>query len=335
MPQFQDGAAVSELVKLMNDSDGDIAEAAQDSLAAIPGRRADSAVVAMLRSSEASKRLTALDLMGRRRMTANVSAVLDAASDANAEVRPAALRRAGELGGPAQVPALLDLLMTLESTRDLAAAERALITVCGKSGDSQSYTGRLTALLGRAGTPQKSALLRVLGAMGGSQALDAVRKAAADSNTTVRDAAIRALCGWKTADAAPDLLKLAKASGGTHQTAALRGYITLIRDENVSTEKKLAMCRQADALVERTQEKKLLLGALSTVSSVDALSMAMANLDNRATKNEAGFAATAIANSIADKHPREVTQAMEKVLDSTNNRNITNSAKRALKTARQ
>ncbi|MHC4355128.1 MAG: HEAT repeat domain-containing protein, partial [Planctomycetota bacterium] len=147
MPQFQDGAAVPELVNLMDDPDKDIAKAAQDSLAAIPGRRADSAVVAMLKSDQADKRLTALDLMGRRRMVSNVPAVLEAASDTDAEVRPAALRKVGELGGPAQVPALLDLLMRLESTRDLAAAERALITVCGKSGDSQSYTGRLTGLL--------------------------------------------------------------------------------------------------------------------------------------------------------------------------------------------
>jgi hypothetical protein len=289
----------------------------------------------MLKSDQADKRLTALDLMGRRRMVSNVPAVLEAASDTDAEVRPAAMRKVGELGGPAQVPALLDLLMRLESTRDLAAAERALITVCGKSGDSQSYTGRLTGLLGQAGTPQKSALLHVLGAMGGPQALDAVRKAATDSNTTVRDAAIRVLCGWSTADAAPDLLKLARASGGTHRTAALRGYITLIRDENLSTEKKLAMCRQADALIERTEEKRLLLGALSTAPSLEALSMAMANLDNRSTRNEAGFAAAAIGKSIAERYPREVAQAMEKVLNSTSNRNITRSAREALNKARQ
>lgn len=335
LPQFQDGAAVPQLVELMDDADKDIAEAAQDGLAAIPGSRADSAVVAMLKSDKADKRLTALELMGRRRMTANVPELLEAASDPDAEVRPAALRKVGELGGPGQVPALLDLLLRLENKRDLAAAERALITVCGKSGDSKSYADRLTGMLGRAGIAQKASLLRVLGAMGGSQALDAVRKAAGDSNTTVREAAIRVLCGWSTADAAPDLLKLVKAPGGANKTAALRGYINLIRDQSLSTEEKLAMCRQADALIERDQEKKLLLGALSTVPSVEALSIAMANLDNRFTRNEAGFAAAAIGETIAEQHPREVTEAMEKVLDLTNNRNITRTARQALNKARQ
>ena len=335
MPQFQDGAAVPELVKLMNDADKDISEAAQESLAAIPGRRADSAVVAMLKSSKADERLTAMELMGRRRMTDSVPALIEAASDPDAEVRPAALKKVGELGGPAQVPALLDLLMSLKSSRDLSAAERALITVCGKTGDSQSHADRLIGMLGRAGTEQQGALLRVLGAMGGSQALDAVRKAVGNSNSTVREAAIRVLCNWSTVDAAPDLLKLAKAPGGANKTAALRGYINLIRDENLSVEKKLAMCKQADALIERDEEKKLLLGALGTVSSVEALSMAMANLDNRATKNEACFAAVAIGNDIAGQHPREVTEAMKKVLNSTTNKNVTKSARQALNKAGQ
>lgn len=335
MPQFQDGDAVPDLVKLMKDPDEDIAATAQESLAAIPGRRADSAVVAMLASDQASERLTALDLMGRRRMTSSVPAILKAASDPDAEVRPAAFRKVGELGGPAEVPALLDRLMQLKDPRDLAAAERALIAVCGKSDDARSYTSRLTGLLSGAGTAQQSALLRVLAAIGGNQALEAVRKAAEDSNTTVREAAIRVLCGWSTADAAPDLLKLAQAPGGAHKTAALRGYITLIRDESLSTAQKLAMCRQADALIERNDDKKLLLGALGTVASVDALSMAMASLDDPATKNEACFAAVAIGENIVEQHPREVREAMQKVLDSTENRNVTRRARQTLNKARQ
>ncbi|MHC4073807.1 MAG: HEAT repeat domain-containing protein, partial [Planctomycetota bacterium] len=208
MPQFQDGAVVSELVKLMDDADKDISKAAQDSLAAIPGRRADSAVVAMLKSDKVSERLTALELMGRRRMTASIPVLLEASGGADAQVRPAALRKVGELGGPAQVPALLDLLMRLDASKDLVAAERALIDVCGKGGDAESYAGRLTGLLAKANPEQKNALLRVLGAIGGSKALEAIRTAVKDSNPQVHAGAIRVLCGWKTADAAPDLLAL-------------------------------------------------------------------------------------------------------------------------------
>ena len=336
MPQFQDAAAVRELVKLMGDTDSDISKAAQDSLAAIPGRRADSAVVAMLKSDKVSERLTALELMGRRRMTASIPELLKASGGADAQVRPAALRKVGELGGPAQVPALLDLLMRLDASKDLVAAERALITVCGKSGDAQSYAERLTGLLARANPEQKNALLRVLGAIGGSKALEAVRTAVKDSNPQVHAGAIRVLCGWRTADAAPDLLALVRTSSDrASQTAALRGYINLIRDESLSTEKKLAMCRQAASLIQREEETKLLLGALGAVPSAEALSMAMVNLDDPATKNEACFAAVAISKNIFQQHPDEVIDALQKVMKATNNRNVTRGAKQTLDKARK
>jgi len=199
-----------------------------------------------------------------------------------------------------------------------------------------SYTSKLTSRLSKATPAQKSALLQVLSIIGGTDALNAVREAADDSNAQVSDAAIRVLCSWKTADAAPDLLALAKnSSNRSRKTAALRGYINLVRDKNLSTEKKLEFCRQAAALIQRDEEKKLLLGALSTVPAMEALSMAMAHLENAATRDEAAFAAVAIGEAIADQKPREVVEAMQKVLKATSNRNVNRRGRMVLNKAKQ
>ncbi|GAF75723.1 unnamed protein product, partial [marine sediment metagenome] len=88
-------SAVPVLVELLNDTDSEISQAAQESLAALPGRQADDAVMAMLDSSQTSRRLTALELIGRRRMTTSIPALLKAAVDADPKVRPAALRKVG------------------------------------------------------------------------------------------------------------------------------------------------------------------------------------------------------------------------------------------------
>jgi hypothetical protein len=190
--------------------------------------------------------------------------------------------------------------------------------------------------LAKASPAQKGALLRVLSVIGGTNALDAVREAANDSNAQVSDAAIRVLCSWKTADAAPDLLSLAKNSQSeSRKTAALRGYINLVRDENLPTEKKLEISKQAAALIQRDEEKKLLLGALSTVPAAEALSMAMAHLDDPATKDEAGFAAIAISEKIVEQKPGEVADAMQKVLKATDNRNVRNRAREILNKVKQ
>ncbi len=334
LPQIPDASAVPVLAELMGDADTQISQAAQDGLAALPGQGADDAITAMLEGRQTSQRLTALDLMGRRRMTRSIPALLKAAGDADAKVRPAAIRKVGELGGPDELPALLDVLMRLKDSQDLDAAERALSAVCVKTDNPQSHAGKLIGLLAKAQPAQKAVLLRVLGVVGGPDALKAVRAAVDDGDGQVRDAAFRALCSWKTADAAPDLLTMAKsAPEASRKTAALRGYINLIRDENLSTEQKLAMCKQATELITRNEDKKLLLGALGTVPSAEALAMAMTNVDDPATKDEACFAAVAISEKIVEQKPQEVTEALQKVLKATENKNVIRNARQTLQKA--
>jgi len=336
MPQIGHASAVPALTDLLGATDGEISQAAQEALAAIPGDGADAAIMAMLDSSETAPRLMALELIGRRRMNSSVPALLKAAAGPDAKVRPAALKKVGELGSPAEFSALLDLLMQYEARQDLDAAEQALSAVCTKADNPVSYSSRLTGRLSKASPAQKSALLRVLSVIGGANALNAVREAANDSNAQVSDAAIRVLCSWKTADAAGDLFALAKDSPNqSRKTAALRGYINLVRDENLPIEKKLEICRQAAALIQRDEEKKLLLGALSTVPAVEALSMSMAHLDNAATKDEAAFAAVAISEQIVDQKPGEVAEAMQKVLKATDNRNVRKRGRTILNKAKQ
>ncbi len=335
LAEIGDDSAVPVLVELLDDNDNEISQAAQESLASVPGHEADEAVTKMFNSNQTDRRLAALELMSRRRMTSSVPLVLKAAEDNDQKIRLSALRKVGELGGVTELPALLDLLVKYESSQDLNAIERALSAICVKADNPQSYTTRLTKLLGQVQPKQKSALLHVLGVIGGSDALEAVRAEVNNSNETVRETAIRALCGWKTADAAPHLLSLAKElSNPSQKTSALRGYINLIRDDSLSIEKKLEMCRQANALVQRTEERKLLLGVLGTVPAAEALSMAMDYVDKPFVRNEACFSVVRICDKIVLQHPDEVADALRKVLKATKNRNVTRRAEDILNKAK-
>jgi hypothetical protein len=151
----------------------------------------------------------------------------------------------------------------------------------------------------------------------------------------VRDSAIRALCSWKTVDAAPHLLALAKETPlSSRKTATLRGYINLIRDKSLSTNGKLEMCRQAAALIDRSDEKKLLLGVLGTVSSAEGLAMAVTYLNDPLIRNEACFAVVAISEKIVQQNPDEVADAIGQVLKVTNNKNVIKRAEQVLDKAK-
>ena len=109
----------------------------------------------------------------------------------------------------------------------------------------------------------------MLAAVGGSTALKAVRASVDSHEPDVHIAAIRALSSWNSAEAAPDLLELARVGGGsTDQMLCLRGYLRLAALPEVPADKRLAMCREAARLVGNVDEKNLLLAALGAIHSL-------------------------------------------------------------------
>jgi HEAT repeat protein len=419
MPPIGDASALNVLIKLMNDSDPQIASAAQDNLAAMPGKEADDAIMAMLKSSNTQSQLKALELIDRRRIEDAADALLKATKDNDESVRTAAIRMLGDLGGEVKFGKLVDLLLAAKSSAEIRAAERALATTCKRdarplpgnvkirkavyrgiqgggskdvtkkvakmvadgamtieasnsnfgdaapgivkqleiefttNGVTQSKTVRegqsITLLVGAtppayidelrnalddAPTQQKLALLRVLRAAQGPKALAAVRAATKDADPEVSGEAVSILCGWPSAEALDDVLKLTTASDRKVKILALRGAIRLIPLQDASVDKKLGQFKELEPLIERNEEKRLLLGSLAEVPAKDALAMAIGYLDDAATKNEACFAAVAIAEKIATKDKKEVADAMQKVLDATTNNDLKKRAKQALDKAK-
>jgi len=420
MPPIGDASAIPALVDLLDDSDADIAQAAQANLAAMSGRRVDAAVMAMLADSDTKTQLTALDLIGRRRMTNVADALLKATKDNDESVRTASIRMLGDLGGEVKFGVLVDLLLGAKGSGEIRAAERALSTTCKREakpsagkvtirkavyrgiegggsadvtkkvakmvadgavaieasnsnfGDAaqgivkqleieftangvthtetvregqsitllvgatpEAFIDELRSALAKAPTPQKLALLQVLRAAQGAKALEAIRTATKDRNSEISSEAASILCGWPSAEVLPDVLKLAAtASERKVKILAVRGAIRLIPLQDASVDKKLAGFKEIMPLIQRNEEKRLLLGSLATVPTSDALAMAMAYLDDASTKNEACFAAVAIAEKIGATNAAVAADAMEKVLEATANNDLKKRARAVLNKAR-
>lgn len=340
LPQFENPTVGNALLEPMFDADKDIARAAQDGMAGLLGRDADTAVVALLSHANVQRRLIGVDLVSRRRMATALPDVSRLAADADPKVRIAAIQCAGELGGKAQLPFLLDLLQHPKSDQDMEAAENALEVVSVKPGSREPAVAAIQAQLGKSEPAQKSALLRVLTTIGGPEALTSVRNALADASADVRAAAVRSLAGWSTPDAAPDLLKLARESGSnTEKTVALRGYLAMAARGDVAEPQRIEMCRQAAPQVERAEEKRLLLAALGSVNSPDALPLLESYLADSAVKDEAATAMLSLADKLlkrdnaAQLAPRLVGP-LEKVVQNTTNEKLTGQAKALLQQAK-
>jgi HEAT repeat protein len=338
--ELGDASAVPMMAQLLDDSDREVAKAAQESLATFPGREADEVVGQMFASGNADKQRLALDLMGRRRMVSGLPALVKAAGDADPKLRAAAIKLIGDLGGSDQLPVMLDLLGKARESAELNAVEQALTTICLKAADSKSQADKLVGQLDKAEPAHKASLVRVLGAVGGPNALQAVCACAKSDNADVRSAATRALGTWKTIDAAPSLLTMAKeTSNPAEKTLFLRGYLGLAARGDVPLEDRVAMCRQAAGVIVRDEEKRLLLGTLSNIVSPESVELIAPYVDDASIRQEAVLAAVTVAEKLLrGRGPApfagKLIPTLEKVVTAAADGTVANRAETVLRQAR-
>jgi len=326
-----DAVSVTTLVELIGDSENEIAQAAVDGLAGIPGGKADAAALDLLKSPNASQRITGIELVGRRRMVAAVPELLNAASDPDAKVRASALQRLGKLGTPAEVPTLIKLLLRSTDEPDLDGLAGALSSICTGAGSPAPATGQIIAALPEAKPKQKAALLGVLSAVGGANALAAVRSALKEANPTVREAAVRALADWPDAATAPDLLQIVRAAKNRNERDdAFRGYVRLARESEPNAAPKLKMLTEVSKLANSPAEKKLVLAGLGDVLTVESLQLVTPYLSDAEVANEAGAVAVKISEELDGKNSAEIETALNLVLKSAKSSQVLDQARKRM-----
>lgn len=325
------GPAVPVLVGLLTDADREISQEALEGLAGVPGRDADAAALNLIKSSKPEQRISGINLAGRRRMTSAAPALVIAASDADLKVRSAALQRLEKLGTSAEVPDLIKLVLRTSSAQDLSGLTDALSSICTQAGSPATTTDQIIVALAKAQPAQKSALLTVLGSVGGNKALALVQAALNDTQPEVKKAALQALAGWPDTAAMPELLRIARTGGdSTERGTALRGYVRLARESGASAEDKLKQLSEAATLATNTQEKMLVLAGLGDVPSVDALKLAASNLSDAEVAEEASAVTVKIAEKLDAKHGAEIGTALNQVLKTAKSTQVKEAARKRL-----
>jgi len=340
--QINDPAAADDLVALATADDAEIAKAARESLGSLPGEKVDATVMTLFKSADADKRGLGMELIARRRLTRAVPDLLKMARGTEKDLRAAAVQHLGDLAGPDQLAALLDVLVGAPDGDVRGAATGAVSHVCAKAGDPDACATQVAARMPKADADTQVALVKVLGSVGGPKALEAVKGAVGSKNDDVHTNAIRTLAGWKTPDVLPVLEQVAKAATSDRdRTLALRGYTQWAKrggKGGLPGRQRLDICRTTADLVKSEGDKRLLLGVLGQVQSPAALKMIVPHLNDPAVRNEACAAAVRVAEELLKvgggaKFAKAVIDPLEQVAKAAKG-NVAQKAEALLKRAR-
>jgi len=280
-------------------------EAARTSLGLLKGRAVDEAVVQALGGDVAEGVQSELiAAVGERRMFAAKSALIKKTESPSEGIRVQAVKTLKTVGTPSDIPALLDLLARATSDAEREEVENAAAALAQKIDQPAGRSNLVKARLAAERDPTaRAGLVRVLGKIGDESALPEIRKALAEAEAGVVDAAVRALAGWPTAAPVEDVWELVKSSADeTHRLLALRGFIRMAAlGKSRRPDFVVAELRRASEAAWRPDEKRLILAALPDFASPEALALAQSIGSDLAVKAEAQAAADRIKKRLADR----------------------------------
>jgi hypothetical protein len=253
-----------------------------------------------------------IELVGARRIDASADLV-KALDDLDETIRNAAITALGATAGPRDLAVLISRFIDAKNAADARIVERALQTASIRMPDREATAAKLAAAMPRASKATQASLLRIIGAMGGPTALETIAGAVEGGDDELQDAGTRVLGEWITPDAAPHLFRIA-ASDSKYKIRALRGYLRIARQLNLSPEERLKMAQEALIIARRPDERKLVLDVLTRCPSTAAIDMALTLLEESAVRPQAAETMVVIAEKIKDQDPTAASAAAQQAL---------------------
>lgn len=293
-----DDSCLEVLLTTAAEDDADLAQAAKDTLAELPGASVDAQIVAMLDTAEGKNYGLLLELIANRRIDA-VAKVVKALDHSDPSVRSAAFVALGETVKLDGLSVLISQVVSPQHPEDAADAQRALKAASIRMPDREECAAVLVTAMDRAPVSTKNTLLEILADVGGNNALMTLASAAKSDDPQLQDTASRLLGKWNSVQAAPVLLDLAQtAPADKYRIRALRGYIGIARKFPMPEGQRAEMCEKAFQTARRPEEQKLVLDVLQLHPSPAGLNLTIKAKQIPAIKNEAAAATLAIAQKL-------------------------------------
>jgi HEAT repeat protein len=299
-------SVVEMLAARASGATGDEQALAREILSRLRGTDVDAAILDLLaKEPDPGVKAELIQAAGARRIAAAKPALMAIVrSGAETSLRLRAVRALSDVCSPADLRDLLGLLFTIEDETMREQLQNAVASVALTIPRPLARGDAAENLLAGEKDPRRVVdLLRVLGKIGDDTALPAMRKALADPNKEVVDAAVRGLADWPDISAKDDVLGIAASPGNlTYKVLALRAFVRMVGLEPYrQPEAAAADLAKALSLSTRPEEKKLVLGLLPRFPCEKGLQIAQSLESDPSVAAEAKTATERIRQSLGTK----------------------------------
>lgn len=290
---------LDSLMQAAAETDPEIAAAAKQALAEVPGEGVNQRIAQLLGTAGGEQLKLLVGLAGARRIraTSDLQRVLDSR---DGELRRAALVALGETVELKELPLLVERASLGQAdAEEVAAARQALRTAAVRMPQPDACAELLAGAIERAPEATQIFLMETLGEVGGRKALDSIIRFAKGDSNALQDAGSKVLGKWSNLADAEALIDYARSGpSNQYRLRALKGYIALARRFAMPEPERVQMCRSALELTRQPADRKLILDVLKLHPSPEAFLLAAELAEAAELKNEATEAVAAIVQKL-------------------------------------
>ncbi len=307
--------------------------AARRALTILRGKDVTPTLVEAAKTADPSLRPAFIEILADRRALSALPDLVAAAVDGDAAVRSAAMRALAKLGGPEQVPGMVQGVLKAAAGGERDEAERALVMVCTQSAGHEKSAAAFLEQFKAADDAGRQVLLPTVGRVGGAGAIAIVDGLLADADAAKRKLGLSALTKWPDATVAPRLLDLLGKADVPAEREMLLGALIRIAplpDNKLNDKQKLDLLQKTMTLCQRDEDRRRVLERANAIRTVDTLRFVLPYLDDPKLAEPACLSVVELAHhrNLRDAHKDEFVKALDKVLGTTKNPELVERAER-------
>jgi len=281
---FEGPGANPELLGLLKTATGDTAKGVAGVLAWTMDERHLDPLVEMLDTLQPPAKAAAIGVIGSRGGRRFGARILPLTTDANPEIRAAALGALEGVVGADDLPALLKMLEAADAAT-VASVQKAVVAAVNLGAAGNARSRPLIEVIKTSAHSER--IVELLPQIGGQQALDAVIAQSDSTAPAVKAAAFRALVQWPGPEAAGRLFAIYASGDATYRDQAFSGFVRQISSSSLPADQKVLQLRKALALAPAVRERRTLIRALERVKTFQSFLVASSFLDDKELGNDA------------------------------------------------
>jgi HEAT repeat protein len=287
-------------------------DAARQCLRKLKGEKMNAAMIKAMKDADPKTKIELINALTDRNVTSASPTIAKGLGDSEQTVRTATLKSLSAMGDETHTTALVKHMKAAKDPKERRRTALTLLAVC-RRGKAKCAPA---VIAGMKGTDASTCILlmRILTEAGGPEALTEVVARMKDDDKNISATALRTLTGWPDRDAVPHLKTMAG------DVTNLRNHILSIRalvrlaSANKDRPADLTGLTEAMKLASRTEEKTLILGAMSAIATPEALTITAACLDKPELVEPAAQAAVTISEKIIKTNKAQVQTVLQKIL---------------------